>query len=227
MFAVRGIAAVILGILAFPVPNLTLEVLVQLFGAYAVVHGLTLLIGFARYGTFPHAPPMGAGADWRARHRRRHSRLRLARPDRSVVDCRCNHSPTRDRGEIWQGLGGVPAILFGIYLALVTGAGLLTLVWLVGFWAIFFGISSLMLAWRLRGLQGKVTSALAQRSSARGGLAEREGFEPPDLSVNGFQDRRHKPLGHLSVVAGALWHGSVGRVNGTNGPSLRRQVRGV
>jgi len=29
------------------------------------------------------------------------------------------------------------------------------------------------------------------------------------------------------VVAGALWHGSVGRVNGTNGPSLRRQVRGV
>ena len=29
-------------------------------------------------------------------------------------------------------------------------------------------------------------------------LAEREGFEPPDLSVNGFQDRRHKPLGHLS-----------------------------
>ncbi len=30
-------------------------------------------------------------------------------------------------------------------------------------------------------------------------LAEREGFEPPDLSVNGFQDRRHKPLGHLSI----------------------------
>ena len=30
-------------------------------------------------------------------------------------------------------------------------------------------------------------------------LAEREGFEPPDLSVNGFQDRRHKPLGHLSA----------------------------
>ena len=29
-------------------------------------------------------------------------------------------------------------------------------------------------------------------------MAEREGFEPPDLSVNGFQDRRHKPLGHLS-----------------------------
>ena len=30
-------------------------------------------------------------------------------------------------------------------------------------------------------------------------LAEGEGFEPPDLSVNGFQDRRLKPLGHPSA----------------------------
>jgi hypothetical protein len=31
-------------------------------------------------------------------------------------------------------------------------------------------------------------------------VAEGEGFEPPDLSVNGFQDRRLKPLGHPSVI---------------------------
>jgi hypothetical protein len=30
--------------------------------------------------------------------------------------------------------------------------------------------------------------------------AEREGFEPPDLSVNCFQDSRLKPLGHLSAL---------------------------
>ncbi len=29
-------------------------------------------------------------------------------------------------------------------------------------------------------------------------MAEGEGFEPPDLSINGFQDRRLKPLGHPS-----------------------------
>ncbi len=29
-------------------------------------------------------------------------------------------------------------------------------------------------------------------------MAEREGFEPPELALNGFQDRRLKPLGHLS-----------------------------
>src|SRR6187200_2560260 len=29
--------------------------------------------------------------------------------------------------------------------------------------------------------------------------AEREGFEPPELSLNCFQDSRLKPLGHLSA----------------------------
>src|SRR5438876_1121888 len=33
------------------------------------------------------------------------------------------------------------------------------------------------------------------------GLAERVGFEPTDLSVNGFQDRRNRPLCHLSGSA--------------------------
>ena len=32
-------------------------------------------------------------------------------------------------------------------------------------------------------------------------MAEREGFEPPELSLNGFQDRRLKPLGHLSGLS--------------------------
>ena len=31
-------------------------------------------------------------------------------------------------------------------------------------------------------------------------LAEREGFEPPvPFDITGFQDQRHKPLGHLSI----------------------------
>ena len=30
-------------------------------------------------------------------------------------------------------------------------------------------------------------------------LAERTGFEPAELSLSGFQDQCHQPLGHLSV----------------------------
>ena len=33
-------------------------------------------------------------------------------------------------------------------------------------------------------------------------MAEREGFEPPvPCGITGFQDRLHKPLGHLSLIA--------------------------
>ena len=31
-------------------------------------------------------------------------------------------------------------------------------------------------------------------------LAEGAGFEPANLSVNGFQDRRLRPLGHPSIT---------------------------
>ena len=31
-------------------------------------------------------------------------------------------------------------------------------------------------------------------------MAEGAGFEPANLSVNGFQDRRHRPLGHPSIT---------------------------
>ena len=37
-------------------------------------------------------------------------------------------------------------------------------------------------------------------------MAEREGFEPPVLSHNGFQDRHHRPLGHLSVSAALTYY---------------------
>jgi hypothetical protein len=37
-------------------------------------------------------------------------------------------------------------------------------------------------------------------------LAEGVGFEPTELSLNGFQDRRLKPLGHPSMKPHAINH---------------------
>ena len=70
-------------------------------------------------------------------------------------------------------LGGVVTVAFGIYLLVFPGAGLLSLVWLVGIWAIVFGITSMVVAWRLRGvhqqiLQSRVlTSSLARTPPGR------------------------------------------------------------
>jgi uncharacterized membrane protein HdeD (DUF308 family) len=51
-----------------------------------------------------------------------------------------------------MGLGGVMSVVFGTLLIVSPGTGLLTLVWLVGAWAIVFGASSLGLAYRLHGI---------------------------------------------------------------------------
>ena len=52
-------------------------------------------------------------------------------------------------GEFWMALGGVASIVFGVLLVASPGDGLITLVWLVGIWAVVFGVSSLGLAYRL------------------------------------------------------------------------------
>ena len=55
-------------------------------------------------------------------------------------------------GEGWMILSGVVSIVFGSLLVASPGAGLLSLVWLVGLFAIVFGGSSLGLAYRLHGI---------------------------------------------------------------------------
>jgi len=49
-FALRGVAAVLFGILAFVWPGVTLAVLVLLWGAYALIDGLLALVSAFRTG---------------------------------------------------------------------------------------------------------------------------------------------------------------------------------
>jgi len=51
---------------------------------------------------------------------------------------------------------------------------------------------------RVHDLRHTVTTLLLARGVHPKVVAERVGFEPTGLSANGFQDRLHKPLGHLS-----------------------------
>lgn len=56
----------------------------------------------------------------------------------------------RIHGELLLGLAGLLSIGFGVLLVLLPGVGLLSLLWLVGLYAIAFGIAMLVLGWRLR-----------------------------------------------------------------------------
>ena len=173
MFAVRGVAAIIFGVLAFFVPGLTLAVLILFFGAYAIVDGAAILIGVVRHGreytrhrwAFVLIGILGIIAGIITFFYPGLTALTLLYVVAiwSIVMgitqiVAAIHLRREIKGELWLGLGGVLAIVFGVLLILSPGAGLLALVWLVGIWAIFFGVSSLLLALKLRNLHERAAA---------------------------------------------------------------------
>jgi uncharacterized membrane protein HdeD (DUF308 family) len=184
-FLIRGIAAIAFGILAFAWPEQTLQVLVILFGVYAIADGVTLLIALfagnpiARRNSWFTALTgvlsIGAGV------------VALVWPDvtalallyvvavwaivTGVLEMAAAIALRREiEGEFWVGLGGLISIAFGVLLIVFPGEGLLSLVWLVAIWAISFGVANLGLAWELRGLN-KELQHQHSTSTAAGSLA--------------------------------------------------------
>jgi uncharacterized membrane protein HdeD (DUF308 family) len=164
VFAIRGIAALAFGVLAFIWPETTLTVLVYLFGAYVLVDGVSLLVALARGDALArrHAWAVGimgvlgivAGivtfvwpgltalsllylvAIWA-----------IATGTFQVIAAIALRRELD--GEFWMALGGVASIVFGALLVVFPGEGLISLAWLVGLWSVVFGVSSLGLAYRL------------------------------------------------------------------------------
>jgi uncharacterized membrane protein HdeD (DUF308 family) len=164
LFAIRGIAAIAFGLLAFTWPALTLRVLVALFAIYALVDGVSLLASLARGG--PRRRPawtvgvmgvLGLVAGIVAVLWPGITALALLyvvafwAVALGILQIWTAITLRREvQGELWMVLGGAIAVAFGLFLAVFPGTGLLSLVWLVAAWSIVFGVSSLLLAARLR-----------------------------------------------------------------------------
>jgi len=167
LIAIRGMAAIAFAFAALYWPGMTVVVLVALFGAYALIDGVSLLASLARgepgarrhawsvavMGLLGIAAAIGAFLlpGWTA--------LTIVllvgfwSIAIGVLQLAAAVALRREiEGELWMAIGGVLAILFGAYVVLFPAAGILTLVWLVALWAIIFGITHLRLAWRLRRL---------------------------------------------------------------------------
>ncbi len=56
------------------------------------------------------------------------------------------------RGELFMAVAGLISIVFGLYIIIFPGAGILSVLWLIAFFAIAFGVSLIALGWRLRGI---------------------------------------------------------------------------
>jgi uncharacterized membrane protein HdeD (DUF308 family) len=158
----RGIAAVLFGFLAFVWPELTLVALVFLFGAYALVDGVTTLFvgGRARSWWMVFAGVFGiiAGGLMFIFPRITAFGLLILIASWAVVrglfEIVAAIQLRKELTNEWMLiLGGVLSIIFGILLVLNPAVGALAMVWLIGVFTLVFGIMMVILAFRLRGLR--------------------------------------------------------------------------
>ncbi|MBM7062294.1 HdeD family acid-resistance protein [Pseudomonas sp. UL073] len=162
--ALRGVAAVLFGLLALSWPGLALTVLVVIFGAYALVDGVFSLIGAwrMRHEGEPLWPLLVVGLlgvvaglaalFWPALTAL--GLLMLIAIWAIAIGALQIIAALRVRmlleNEWWLGLSGAVSLLFGLFLLVFPGAGAIAMVWLIGVYAVIFGVLLVMLAWRLR-----------------------------------------------------------------------------
>lgn len=170
LLAIRGVAAIAFGVLAFVWPSITLAILIALFAAYAIVDGAALLIALLRgdpaarrsawtvailgiisvaagiiailYPQITALTLLYVVAFWAI----------LIGVFQVIMAIRLRQEI---EGELWLAIGGIISIVFGVYLIVSPGNGLLSVIYLVAIWSIVFGISSLILAFRLRDFAGR------------------------------------------------------------------------
>ena len=162
----RGIAAIAFGVLAFVWPHITLAALVFLWGAYALIDGvLAIAAGIRTYADNKRwwvlllEGILSAGAGIIAFVVPGITALVLL----FVIAFWAIVTGVFEIGEAIQlrkhikgewllALAGVASILFGAALFLNPAAGALAVVWLIGIYAIVFGVLLVGLGLRLHGL---------------------------------------------------------------------------
>lgn len=177
-FLLRGVLAVIFGVVVLLFPGIGLTTLVLFFAVWMISDGLAELIGAWRtrgqknwwVGILEGIAGLAAGV------------LAVLLPGLTslvllylvaawaiVTGGLEIYAAIKLReeitGELWMGLAGLLSVLFGLYLIVFPGAGILSLLWLAGVFAIAFGVFMLLLGWRLRGIheQAKSQGEYAER----------------------------------------------------------------
>lgn len=174
-FILRGILAIAFGVLAF-IPGLEIAILVGLFAAWALIDGATNLFAGVRtrstdrswwIGILEGVVGIAAGVIALLFPAYAAEIIVLLIAAWAIVTGAFEifmaiRLREQIRGEFWLGLAGVASIFFGVVLFLFPGAGALTLVWLIGSFAIVSGVFLVILGWRLRRID-----ELAKRDAAR------------------------------------------------------------
>lgn len=173
---VRGLAAVLFGVLAFVWPGLTVRTLVLLFGAFALVDGISDVIGSImnrKEDEYWWVVLLGGLASLVA------GVLVFVWPGLTalfllyMIAARALVTGVTDiitairlrkeiEGEVLLILGGLASVLFGLIAFVRPGAGALAVISLIAGYALFVGVILMILAFRMRGW-GKKLEKLGAR----------------------------------------------------------------
>jgi uncharacterized membrane protein HdeD (DUF308 family) len=176
---VRGIVAILLAVIAFSQPGTTVTALVWLWGAYALADGVFVVIASVRaagqhqrWGMLLLQGLSGIAAGIIAFAWPAITALVLvyliaawaivtgALEVAAAVQLR-----QVIKGEWLLALGGVLSVALGVLIAARPGAGLLAWVWVLGGFALLFGVLLLALAFRLRGITAQTTTETDTRTA--------------------------------------------------------------
>ena len=171
---IRGIIAILFGILALAWPGVTLGILLMLFGIFAFADGIAAIIaaigtaeGRKRWFLLLLVGLVGIAAGivtFSYPGMTTLSLLYIIAIWAIVVGVLHIVAAIAAPGEItprWLwGLSGIFSVLFGILLFAQPLAGILAVVWLIGFYALIFGFTEIILGLHLRGFGQQMRSAL-------------------------------------------------------------------
>jgi uncharacterized membrane protein HdeD (DUF308 family) len=181
--ALRGIAAILFGLIALLVPAAAMLTLALLFAAYLVVDGVLALIAAVRavqhherwgmllvegvlnlvMGVIAAVFP-AAAVLWFVLVTAAWALLSGAFMLAAAFSLHVTH------GRWWLALGGIVSLLWGVMLIIAPLMGALVLTWWLGAYAIVFGVTMLVLAFRLRSRKG-TTGPMAGGTGALPGRA--------------------------------------------------------
>jgi uncharacterized membrane protein HdeD (DUF308 family) len=158
---IRGILAVLFGIMAFALPGLTLVTLVLLYGVYALADGLTALWvgGRARAWSFVLVGVLGVLVGIFTFISPGITAIALLyliavwAIVRGIFEIMTAIQLRKEINNEWVLIiGGILSIIFGVVLVANPAAGALALIWIIGVYALIFGLMMIVLAFRVRGL---------------------------------------------------------------------------
>lgn len=164
MVALRGLIAILFGVLVFLMPGISLQALILVLSAYLLVDGISNVIHAVRnheqyqrwwWWLLEGIVSIIAGIIafiWPGITAL--TLLYVVAAWAVVTGIFEIMAAIRLRAEIqneWLlGLSGLLSVIFGILLIIWPGAGILTLLWMIGAYAILFGIVLVVLGFRMR-----------------------------------------------------------------------------